>query len=230
MEDNEAIKLFSVETEAPEFISTTSHQIVAFALYNLDHEQEILTLSQRVKDLDSQAVIHIVIVNKEIEEVEQFAEENDVRAYWSGAREMRCQICTKYVISQLPCYVIFEDGSPDFIGYGTQDLVSLINSKLNSEDPSDDDAPEPAAARQVAGGHCDPRPRLSLNPSKSYPELHNEEAFLLELGSAPARELITVEPLRMKRWAKLLDEKNRRIKQLENQLKINPQSTANPGR
>ena len=99
MSNDETLKVFSVETESPEFVSIVSHRIVAFALYNVDSDKEIVSLSRRMEKLDPDAVIHIVLVDKDIEVVEQFMQEKKIQAYWSGAREMRCLICTKYIIS-----------------------------------------------------------------------------------------------------------------------------------
>jgi hypothetical protein len=83
------IKVFSVETESPVFVPSNSHKIVAFALYALEHEREVLALTKRMGTLHRDATIHLVLVDKDIELVEQFMERTGVQAYWSGAREMR---------------------------------------------------------------------------------------------------------------------------------------------
>ena len=70
MSNDDTLKVFSVETESPEFVSISSHQYVCFALFKLEHEKEIINLSRRLDQLDAEAVIHIVIVDKDIEVVE----------------------------------------------------------------------------------------------------------------------------------------------------------------
>jgi hypothetical protein len=67
---DQQLKVFSVETESPIFVSSNSHQIVAFALFGLNQGPEIIALYNRLSDLHDDAVIHIVIVDKDIELVE----------------------------------------------------------------------------------------------------------------------------------------------------------------
>ena len=103
------------------------------------------------------------------------------------------------------------------------DLIAFLNKKLRPDEQLWDELEEgksvEALEEEKPFEPCDPRPRQSLNPSKSWPELHNEEKFLLDLGTGVDVDWIMVEPLRMKRWSNVIKDKNKRIKKLEKELK-----------